>query len=96
MDAAVAVLLCQGVSDPLRSGLGGGIFMLVYQRSSRTVLALDASVSVPARASRDMFQDDTTRQGRGRPLLRTKNSVAQKAYNGIPKQCEILVFLSER
>ncbi|KDR15760.1 gamma-glutamyltranspeptidase 1-like [Zootermopsis nevadensis] len=65
VDAAVAVLLCQGVSDPLRSGLGGGIFMLIYQRSSRTVLALDASVSVPARASRDMFQDDTTRQGRG-------------------------------
>lgn len=71
VDAAVAMLLCQGVCDPLRSGLGGGLSMVVYQRSSRTALAVDAREAVPAKASRDMFQDDTTRPGRGRPLIRT-------------------------
>lgn len=71
MDAAVAMLLCQGVCDPLRSGLGGGFFMVVYQRSSRTALAVDAREAAPAKASREVFQDDTTTPGRSRPLMCT-------------------------
>jgi gamma-glutamyltranspeptidase/glutathione hydrolase/leukotriene-C4 hydrolase len=65
VDAAIAMLLCQGVSDPHRSGLGGGLFMLVYQRSTRTALALDAREVAPAKVSGDLFEDNATRADRG-------------------------------
>jgi gamma-glutamyltranspeptidase/glutathione hydrolase/leukotriene-C4 hydrolase len=77
VDAAVAMLLCQGVSDPLRCGLGGGLFMVIYQRSSRTAVAVDAREAVPVKTSWNMFQDDNTRPDRGRPLIRTTTSGAE-------------------
>jgi gamma-glutamyltranspeptidase len=65
VDAAIAVLLCQRVSNAHDSDLGPGLFMVVFQRSSLTAFALDARKAALVKASRDMFQDNATRQGRG-------------------------------
>ncbi|XP_069703104.1 scoloptoxin SSD14-like isoform X2 [Periplaneta americana] len=61
VDAAIATLLCQGVVDPHRSGLGGGLYMLVYLRKNRTAIAVDARETAPSKATKDMLK----RQGRG-------------------------------
>ncbi|KAJ9582222.1 hypothetical protein L9F63_003432 [Diploptera punctata] len=58
VDAAIAVLFCQGVADPHRSGIGGGMYMLIYQREKRSAVSIDARESAPSLAHADMFQEN--------------------------------------
>ncbi|XP_023707295.2 glutathione hydrolase 1 proenzyme-like [Cryptotermes secundus] len=60
VDAAIAVLLCHGLSGPHDSGLGGSLIMVVCQRSSRNDFAQDTLTP----ASRVVFQHDARRSGR--------------------------------
>jgi hypothetical protein len=54
VDAAVAVALCQGVVNPVASGLGGGAFIMV-RLANGTGLFLDARETAPGAVSADMF-----------------------------------------
>ncbi|XP_077535014.1 glutathione hydrolase 1 proenzyme-like [Haemaphysalis longicornis] len=47
-DAAVAVLLCMGVTAPHLTGLGGGLIALLYDRSTQKVEVLDSLGVSPA------------------------------------------------
>lgn len=58
VDAAIAVHAVLGLVEPQSSGIGGGAFMLVYQRDSAEVAALDGRETAPATASADMFTAD--------------------------------------
>jgi gamma-glutamyltranspeptidase/glutathione hydrolase len=54
IDAAVAVSLALGVTEPYHSGLGGGGFLLIRLADGR-VFALDARETAPAAATADLF-----------------------------------------
>lgn len=65
VDAAIAILFCQGVAEPHRSGLGGGMYMLIYQRDERHAVAIDARETAPRAAHRDMFERNINSSSRG-------------------------------
>jgi gamma-glutamyltranspeptidase / glutathione hydrolase len=67
VDAAVAVSLALGVTEPYHSGIGGGAFLLIRLADGQ-VLALDARETAPAAATADLFvrsgvPEDTSRVG---------------------------------
>ena len=55
VDAAVAVQMVLGVVEPQSSGMGGGAFLLHFDRASGQVQALDGRETAPAAATPDMF-----------------------------------------
>jgi gamma-glutamyltranspeptidase / glutathione hydrolase len=58
VDAAVATSLAAGVVNPTSCGIGGGGFMLIFERATGDVYALDYRETAPAAARRDMFVRD--------------------------------------
>lgn len=58
VDAAIAAHAVLGLVEPQSSGLGGGAFMLVYQRDKDSVMAYDGRETAPAGATEDMFVVD--------------------------------------
>jgi gamma-glutamyltranspeptidase/glutathione hydrolase len=58
VDAAIAAHVVLGLVEPQSSGLGGGAFMLIYQRADGNLTFLDGRESAPAGASVDMFVRD--------------------------------------
>lgn len=56
-DAAVAVSLVLGVTEPYHSGIGGGCFSLYYDSKTGRTLSLDARGLAPQKAHRDMYLD---------------------------------------
>jgi len=58
MDAAIATHLVLGLVEPQSSGLGGGAFILHYNRATRATEFLDGRESAPAGATVDMFMTD--------------------------------------
>ncbi|XP_062536669.1 glutathione hydrolase 1 proenzyme-like isoform X3 [Armigeres subalbatus] len=59
VDAAIAVLFCEGVTCPQSAGIGGGFFATIYERSTRTVHTLDARETAPAAATKNMYVDNS-------------------------------------
>ncbi len=55
VDAAVATQLVLGLVEPESSGIGGGAFMLVYDRISRKTTSFDGREMAPASATPRMF-----------------------------------------
>lgn len=55
VDAAVAAALAVGVVNPSSCGIGGGGFMVIFDRDGGEVAALDYRETAPAAAHRDMF-----------------------------------------
>lgn len=58
VDAAVAAALAVCVLNPPSCGIGGGGFLLVYERKTGTVHALDFRETAPAGATADLFLRD--------------------------------------
>jgi len=58
VDAAIAAHAVLGLVEPQSSGLGGGAFMLIYQRADGSLSFLDGRESAPAGATVDMFMRD--------------------------------------
>jgi len=58
VDAAIAAHAVLGLIEPESSGIGGGGFMLVFERSDRTVRFFDGREAAPSGARADMFMDD--------------------------------------
>ncbi|XP_037565419.2 scoloptoxin SSD14-like [Dermacentor silvarum] len=54
-DAAVAALLCMGVTAPHLTGIGGGLMAVFYNNSTMKVEALDALGVSPRSVTPDMF-----------------------------------------
>lgn len=58
VEAAIAAHAVLGLVEPQSSGLGGGAFMLVYERADQNLTFLDGRESAPAGATVDMFMRD--------------------------------------
>lgn len=58
VDAAIAVHAVLGLVEPQSSGIGGGAFMLVYDRESGDVRVYDGRESAPAAADEGLFVVD--------------------------------------
>jgi gamma-glutamyltranspeptidase/glutathione hydrolase len=65
VDAAIAVSLALGVTDPHHSGIGGGGFLLVRLADGRS-FAIDARETAPAAATKDMYTAPGVPQGASR------------------------------
>jgi gamma-glutamyltranspeptidase/glutathione hydrolase len=57
VDAARAVQMVLNLVEPQSSGIGGGAFMLHFDKSAGKLLAYDGRETAPAAASANMFQD---------------------------------------
>lgn len=55
VDAAVALLFCNGAVNPQSMGLGGGVFITVYTNATGTAEVIDGREAAPAAASAEMF-----------------------------------------
>jgi gamma-glutamyltranspeptidase/glutathione hydrolase len=55
VEAAIAAHAVLGLVEPQSSGIGGGAFMLVYERESESLLFHDGRETAPAGATVDMF-----------------------------------------
>lgn len=64
-DVAVSVVLCEGITCPQSSGIGGGFFLTFYSKSNGTVKTLNARERAPAAATEDMFIDNPSESQSG-------------------------------
>lgn len=62
VDAAIAVQLVLGLTEPQSSGIGGGAFLLVHDARAKRLFAYDGRETAPAAATPDRFLKD------GKPL----------------------------
>ncbi len=58
VDAAIAVHSVLGLVEPQSSGLGGGAFMLVYDRASDKVTVYDGRETAPSAADENLFMQE--------------------------------------
>ncbi|MEL7130257.1 MAG: gamma-glutamyltransferase [Pseudomonadota bacterium] len=59
VDAAIAVHSVLGLVEPQSSGLGGGAFMVVYERETGMTTVFDGRETAPAAVGPDLFLDET-------------------------------------
>ena len=58
VDAAIAVHAVLGLVEPQSSGIGGGAFMVVYERESGQISVYDGRETAPAAATSELFIKD--------------------------------------
>jgi gamma-glutamyltranspeptidase / glutathione hydrolase len=58
VDAAIAAHAVLGLVEPQSSGLGGGGYMVVYDRQTGTTTVFDGRETAPATATKDLFVKD--------------------------------------
>ena len=58
VDAAIAVHAVLGLVEPQSSGIGGGAFMMVYDRESGETRVYDGRETAPAAATSELFVKD--------------------------------------
>lgn len=57
VDSAIATMLCVGIINMHSTGIGGGGFMLVYNRSRASAEVFDFRETAPEKAKEDMFKN---------------------------------------
>jgi gamma-glutamyltranspeptidase / glutathione hydrolase len=80
IDAAVATAAVLGVTEPFSAGIGGGGFMVIYNKADDQVITLDGREQAPASASVEMFNDPDT----GELLPLSPNRISSGLAVGVP------------
>jgi len=86
-DAAIAVQLVLGLTEPQSSGLGGGAFVLHWSEKERRVRTYDGRETAPAAARPDRFLD---RHGNPEEFRRMVTSGRAVGVPGVPRLLEHL------
>lgn len=60
VDAIIGAMLCDGLTLPQSMGIGGGFFMVIYDRKHQNVSTINARETAPAAATKDMFHSNST------------------------------------
>ncbi|WP_372768909.1 gamma-glutamyltransferase [Pseudoalteromonas sp.] len=63
VDAAIAVQLVLTLVEPQSSGIGGGLFLMHYDKSQQHLTSFDGRETAPAKATESLFLDD-----KGKPI----------------------------
>ena len=84
VDAAIAVQLVLGLTEPQSSGLGGGAFLLVHDAKTRKLVAYDGRETAPAAATPNRFLDK-----QGKPLAFVDAVVGGRSV-GVPGAVRLL------
>ncbi|CAG2121722.1 unnamed protein product, partial [Medioppia subpectinata] len=61
-DAAIAMLLCMGVTTPHLTGLSGGCLILYYNSSDKQMFGIDAREEAPKESRKDILTDNEERK----------------------------------
>ncbi|XP_062590015.1 glutathione hydrolase 1 proenzyme-like [Saccostrea cucullata] len=69
VDAAIAILLCYGVVNPVSSGIGGGFFMTVYDSKKGNAAVINARETAPLSSSETMYEDHVNSSVYGGPSI---------------------------
>ena len=65
IDATIATLICLGLIHPHSSGIGGGGYILLYKRSTKTATYFDFRETAPGASTPDMFANRTEKSKTG-------------------------------
>ena len=57
VDATITATLCDGVTNMMSCGIGGGSFLLIYDQKNDVKKFINCRETAPASAHRDMFND---------------------------------------
>lgn len=68
-DAAIAVLLCEGLANPQSMGLGGGFVMTIYHKETGLAETLNARERAPAAATENMYVNNDLSSIIGKKML---------------------------
>lgn len=60
VDSAIAAALCQGITVPQSSGIGGGFLATIYVKNTRIIETLNAREVAPLLATQDLYLDNDT------------------------------------
>jgi gamma-glutamyltranspeptidase/glutathione hydrolase/leukotriene-C4 hydrolase len=65
VDAAIAGLLCSGLTSVQSMGIGGGFFMTIYNRTTGVSTIIDARDTAPEKATATMFEGNFSASAAG-------------------------------
>lgn len=68
VDAAIAAMLCIGVVTMHSSGIGGGAFMLIYERQNRKATFVNARETAPGTAHKDVYVNNKNESKYGKGM----------------------------
>ena len=77
VDSAIATMFCVGVINMHSTGIGGGGFMLVYNRTGHKAEVFDFRDTAPGLAKKDMFVNSSYK------LLNSKDKVFLTVFNNL-------------
>lgn len=77
-DAAISTMLCEGVTCPQSTGLGGGFLMTIYIKATGVVETLNAREVAPKRATQNMFVNNTKAALEGGLSIAVPGEVSKK------------------
>lgn len=83
VDASIAALICNGVRTPHSMGIGGGCYMVVYDRHSETSVAIDGRETAPGRMTHDLYKDMRMKNVRASLIAVPGELKAYKLAHGI-------------